>query len=89
MIITKIIMKMDNIMITSSNNESLLSRVALIQNKKVTKQSRNYTSQSFFIDKNAMNNFNKNNLNKNKNIFYLDVVISILIQFFRQEKLKI
>ena len=36
-----------------------------------------------------MNNFNKNNLKKNKNIFYLDVVISILIQFFRQEKLKI
>ena len=46
---------------TSSFNESLLNGVTLIQNKKVTKQPRNYTSQSFFIDKNAANDYNKTN----------------------------
>ena len=52
---------------TSSNNESLLSGILLIQNKKVIKQPRNYTSQSFFIDKNAVNVFNKNKANNNTN----------------------
>ena len=55
---------------TSSNNESLLNGVPLIQSKETIRQPRNYTSQSFFIDKNAVNEFNKNNnyqLNTNNN----------------------
>ena len=51
---------------TSSNNESLLNGIILVQNKKVIKQPRNYTSQSFFIDKDAINDFNKNNDYKKK-----------------------
>ena len=47
----------------SSINDSLLSGVTLIQNFKETKQPRNYTSQSFFIDKNVVNNLAKNNNN--------------------------
>ena len=47
----------------SSINDSLLSGVTLIQNFKETKQPRNYTSQSFFIDKNIVNNLAKNNNN--------------------------
>ena len=45
----------------SSINDSLLSGVTLIQNFKEIKQPRNYTSQSFFIDKNRVNNLAKNN----------------------------
>ena len=56
---------------TSSNNDSLLSGITLIQNRKVIEQPRNYTSQSFFIDKNAISNFDKNKYqvgaNKNNN----------------------
>ena len=53
---------------TSSVNDSLMSGIHLIENRKVTRHPRNYTSQSFFIDKNAVNNFNKINYKfKNKN----------------------
>ena len=52
---------------TSSNNESQLNGVTLIENKKVTEQPRNYTSQSFFIDKNAIGDFNKNKQNNEPN----------------------
>ena len=42
---------------TSSNNESIMGNgEKLIQNRKVIAQPRNYTSQSFFIDKNNANN---------------------------------
>ena len=42
---------------TSSNYDSNIGNgEMLIQNKKVTEQPRNYTSQSFFIDKNNANN---------------------------------
>ena len=51
---------------TSSNNESAMGNGEyLIQNRKVTKQPRNYTSQSFFIDKNTANNLAKNNYQLN------------------------
>ena len=56
---------------TSSNNDSLLSGVTLIQSREIIRQPRNYTSQCFFIDKNGVNEFNKNNnyqLNSNNNI---------------------
>ena len=53
---------------TSSNNESILGNGEyLIQNKKITKQPRNYTSQSFFIDKNNANNITPNNYQINTN----------------------
>ena len=47
----------------SSINDSLMSGVTLIQNFREIKQPRNYTSQSFFIDKNSANNLAKNNDN--------------------------
>ena len=51
---------------TSSNNESAMGNGEyLIQNRKITKQPRNYTSQSFFIDKNTANNLAKNNYQLN------------------------
>ena len=50
---------------TSSNNESLLNGMILVQNKKITRQPINYTSQSFFIDKNAEDDYRKKNLNPN------------------------
>ena len=47
---------------TSSINESAFGTgVNLIPNRKVIKQPRNYTSQSFFIDKNNGNNITNNN----------------------------
>ena len=53
---------------TSSNNESNLGNGEyLIQNKKVITQPRNYTSQSFFIDKNTANNLASNNYQLNTN----------------------
>ena len=51
----------------SSINDSLLSGMTLVQNHKETKQPRNYTSQSFFIDKNIINNLAKNNNNYHLN----------------------
>ena len=46
---------------TSSNNESIMGNGEyLIQNTKVIKQPRVYTSQSFFIDKNKANNAQNN-----------------------------
>ena len=55
----------DRISDTSSNNESVLGKgEVLTQVKKVViSQSRNYTSQSFFIDKNAGNALRNNNYN--------------------------
>ena len=55
----------DKISDTSSNNESVLGKgEVLTQVKKVViSQSRNYTSQSFFIDKNAGNALKNNNYN--------------------------
>ena len=51
---------------TSSNNESAIGNGEyLIQNTKVIKQPRNYTSQSFFIDKNKENNLAQNNYQLN------------------------
>jgi hypothetical protein len=51
---------------TSSNNESAIGNGEyLIQNTKVIKQPRNYTSQSFFIDKNKANNSAQNNYQLN------------------------
>ena len=57
----------DQLSDTSSNNESLLNGVPLIENKKVTKEPRIYTSQSFFINKNNLNELNKNNNFNNLN----------------------
>ena len=46
---------------TSSYNESAVGNGEyLIQNRKIIKQPRNYTSQSFFIDKTTANNLTKN-----------------------------
>jgi len=55
----------DKVSDTSSNNESVLGKgEVLTQVKKVViSQSRNYTSQSFFIDKNAGNALKNNNYN--------------------------
>jgi hypothetical protein len=55
----------DKISDTSSNNESVMGKgEVLTQVKKVViSQSRNYTSQSFFIDKNAGNALRNNNYN--------------------------
>jgi hypothetical protein len=51
---------------TSSNNESNLGNGEyLIQNKKIISQPRNYTSQSFFIDKNNGNNVATSNYQLN------------------------
>ena len=51
---------------TSSNNESIVGNGEyLIQNKKIISQPRNYTSQSFFIDKNNANNITPNNYQVN------------------------
>ena len=58
----------DQISETSSNNESLLNGMLLVQNRKVTRQPVNYTSQSFFIDKNTVNDYGKQNLNNKNNI---------------------
>ena len=54
----------------NSSEESYLSGVTLIQNNKEIKEPRNYTSQSFFIDKNTINENQKmpinNNIGKNE-----------------------
>ena len=58
--------KKDEFSDTSSNNESMLGNGEyLIQNKKTIRQPRNYTSQSFFIDKNNANNITSNNYQVN------------------------
>ena len=54
---------------TSSDNESAIGNgINLIQNKKIIRQPRNYTSQSFFIDKNNKNNLAENNYQINSHI---------------------
>ena len=59
-------MDKDDFSDTSSNNESILGNGEyLIQNKKIITQPRNYTSQSFFIDKNNANNVSSNNYQLN------------------------
>ena len=51
---------------TSSNNESVLGNGEyLIQKKKIITQPRNYTSQSFFIDKNNPNSLSTGNYQVN------------------------
>ena len=58
--------KKDEFSDTSSNNESMLGNGEyLIQNKKTIRQPRNYTSQSFFIDKNNAKNITSNNYQVN------------------------
>ena len=53
---------------TSSNYESAIGNGEyLIQNRKIIKKPRNYTSQSFFIDKATVNNLTKNNNNYHLN----------------------
>ena len=52
---------------TSSYNESLLNGMLLIENRKSIRLPRDYTSQSFFIDKNAVNDY-KNDYSTNNQL---------------------
>ena len=61
--------ELDNYSYASSNNNTLLNANGeiLIQDKKIILQPINYVSQSFFIDKNDLKSFDKNNYQLNIN----------------------
>ena len=48
---------------SSSFNESFLNGMLLIENRKSIRQPRDYTSQSFFIDKDVVNGYKKDKNN--------------------------